>query len=1049
MFAAVPEVGQLVDVRGARWVVTDVAGQGLRRSSADDGTADLQHAVSLQAIGDDQYGDELRVVWEIEAGTSLVPEQGLPRALDAERMDDPGMLAAFVDALRWGAVTSADPTAYQSPFRSGATIESYQLEPLRRAVAAPRANLLLADDVGLGKTIEAGLVLQELLLRHRARSVIVVCPAGLVLKWRDEMAEKFGLSFEVVSTDAMREVRRRYGVHANPFVLFPRVIVSMSWLPGPRAQRLLQAAFDVARQRPTADRFAFDILVVDEAHHVAPSAPQRTSEKRAYAVDSQRTLAVRELARMSQHRLFLSATPHNGYEESFTALLEMIDEHRFARGAEIDRVALRDVAVRRLKSDIAGDRFQQREVRPLPYAPTDDEADAYDRLVDLIARRERAAREGQGNAADIAALLLKKRFLSSPWAFARTANTYLEARRDGREPEIPDYDDVLGEDAADDEEGRVTQPELDTLLDTRRALPELPAQDIEDLEDLVAWGERYEAAPDSRMRALVAFLDSVVRPDGTWFNERVVVFTEYVDTLEWIHSVLTSVGYDATRLAVIHGRTSQEDREDIRLRFNADPAEHPVRVLLATDAAGEGIDLQRFCHRLVNFDVPFNPNRLEQRIGRIDRYGQTETPVAWHFVADGTGSSALAKDMYLLRRLTNKMQNIRADLGSANPVLAPDVERELLGRAPRPRISSGPSDDAINEMHMGELQLSADLTRIAEELGSARDRLHLHPANLRRVVDTALRLQNQPRLVEVGDDRTDARVYEVPRSVGPSWQLATSDLDDPLTGERRPICFDRTAFRNGRTDLVQTHLGHPLVQLATRTLRQELWSPAPSIQRVTAIVVPDLRDSFAAAVARLVLVGASGIRLHEEVFLAGTRLRRRQELGEELSEELLADALDGDHLEQVPAHVLRPILHRWNTDAGDDDGLRARVDRAVEARAARRKRELDGDLDRRLAADLARVEATFDRFQQTLERSLAGMEAAARAAEEMLFEPDGSAAQRRRDIREVRNRLDVLADERERELAAVRDRYATPTPHVFTGALILAVTPADVEEATR
>src|SRR5690242_2199462 len=117
MSTALPEIGQLVDVRGARWVVTDVARQGLPRSSADDGPSGLQHAVTMQAMGEDRYGDELRVVWELEPGTNRVPERGLPHELDANRIDDPATLAAFVDALRWGAVTSADPSAYQAPFR--------------------------------------------------------------------------------------------------------------------------------------------------------------------------------------------------------------------------------------------------------------------------------------------------------------------------------------------------------------------------------------------------------------------------------------------------------------------------------------------------------------------------------------------------------------------------------------------------------------------------------------------------------------------------------------------------------------------------------------------------------------------------------------------------------------------------------------------------------------------------------------------------------------------------------------------------------------------
>ena len=247
------------------------------------------------------------------------------------------MLAGFVDAMRWGAVTSADPNRYQAPFWSGVNVEAYQLEPLRRALGSPRTNLLLADDVGLGKTIEAGLVIQELLLRHRARTVVIVCPPSLSLKWQDEMREKFGLEFTIVNSELMAQVRRTHGLHANPFLMFPRVIVSMAWLPQVRAQRLLRDVYSQASNPKSAKRFAFDVLVVDEAHHVAPSSPPSIAGGRGYAVDTQRTVAVRQLADKCEHRLFLSATPHNGHPESFTALLEMIDSRRFSRGAFLDR----------------------------------------------------------------------------------------------------------------------------------------------------------------------------------------------------------------------------------------------------------------------------------------------------------------------------------------------------------------------------------------------------------------------------------------------------------------------------------------------------------------------------------------------------------------------------------------------------------------------------------------------------------------------------------------------------------------------------------------
>jgi hypothetical protein len=228
----VPEQGQVVEIRGSTWAVALVQEQGLPRSPVDEAVTGLNHVVTLQALDEDRLGEELTVVWELEVGHTITPAQGLPTAIQPEGFDDPNTLAGFVDAMRWGAVTSADDRSFQAPFRSGATVEAYQLEPLRRALSSARTNLLLADDVGLGKTVEAGLVVQELLLRHRARTVMVVCPPSLALKWQDEMRDKFGLDFTIINSERLRDVRRAYGLHANPFLLFPRVIVSLAWLPG-------------------------------------------------------------------------------------------------------------------------------------------------------------------------------------------------------------------------------------------------------------------------------------------------------------------------------------------------------------------------------------------------------------------------------------------------------------------------------------------------------------------------------------------------------------------------------------------------------------------------------------------------------------------------------------------------------------------------------------------------------------------------------------------------------------------------------------------------
>lgn len=1049
-----PEIGQLVNVRGSRWTVTDVSAQSLPRSSADDGRAELQNSVTLQSVEEDHYGRELTVIWELEPGRSVVREQGLPTHIDADRFDNPTTFAAYVDALRWGALTSADPRTLQAPFRSSATVETYQLEPLRRALEAPRANMLLADDVGLGKTIEAGLVVQELLLRHRARSVIIVCPAGLAIKWQEEMRDKFGLSFEVINSNTMRDFRRKFGVHANPFRVYPRVIVSMSWLPSARAERMLREVYANVKDAKTADRHAFDILIVDEAHHVAPATPSRggDSSNKRYAVDSQRTVAVRALSERCEHRLFLSATPHNGYTESFTALLEMIDPQRFARGADLDEKALREIAVRRLKRDIPEKGFKPRKVQALLFEPSADEAEAYDRLIAFTKRRNEAVKQERGKrASDLATIILKKRFFSSPVAFATTAEAYLSTRGVD-DLDLPEYEDVLGDDASDEEEGREEQPELDALRTSRRAQVELTDTDREDLEWLIDWGYRYDGRADSKLDQLVKLIrGALLTPDGTWLDERIVIFTEYVTTLEWMRDVLEAHGLGGDRLAHIDGSVDTETREEIRSRFTEHPSKEPVRILLATDAAGEGIDLQTHCYRLVNFDVPFNPNRLEQRIGRIDRYGQTQQPQVWHpEAATLTGTpSNYAKDTDMLARLARKIAQVEADGIHTQEIIAPDVQRELgfgaLGARPAKADAGG---QTINKVLHAEQTMGRSLTRLAERLEDSRDRMHLHERNLLRVFEEGLRVSGQPGLVEQ-DDLDDGVVYRIPSGLSRTWVPALDGMATRLRPDViRPITFDRTRA-DGRTDLVFAHLGHPLIQRASRELRGQVWTRTDQVRGVSAVVVDGLDQSFAAGVARLVLVGESGARLHEEVFLAGTRLSRRQELGVERSEELLSSALDGERLSAAPARVLEALASRWNADAVDRDGIRGRVNTAIERRTVRQQSEVEENLAQRRTADLARVDEIFDRFRATLSSTLAAADEQRRASEETLFQMPEEREQRERDLARVRTRLTALDEEQRAERDAVEHRYQNVRAHTFVAALVFALTPQDAAEMER
>lgn len=1035
-----PEPGQVVEVRGSTWAVANVQAQGLPRSPADEAVAALSHVVDLQSLDEDRLGDRLSVVWELEVGHTVTPAQGLPDVIHADGFDDPETLAGFIDAMRWGAVTSADPNRYQAPFWSGVNVEAYQLEPLRRALGAPRANLLLADDVGLGKTIEAGLVIQELFLRHRARTAVIVCPPSLSLKWQDEMREKFGLVFTIVNSELMADIRRTHGLQANPFQIFPRVIVSMAWLPRVRAQRLMRDIYAQATNPKTGNRYAFDILVVDEAHHVAPSSPSVVAGGRGYAVDTQRTVAVRQLAEKCEHRLFLSATPHNGHPESFTALMEMIDPQRFARGANLDSTALQDVTVRRLKADLTARGFKKRKVSTLDFTPSESEQQMFSLLDEIVAKS--AERNGTKPGGDIVTMLLKKRFLSSPFAFGMTLSHYLSSKA-GRGLSDDEYDDIFGEGQSDEEEGLWEQDEAQRLRESKGSDP-LVAADRGQLETLMSWGLGYESRADSRLDRLIGFLDAICRPDGShWSNERIVIFTEYAHTVDWLTRVLRQRGYTDDRLAVIQGSTPPDDREYIRSQFTADPSKEPVRVLLATDAAGEGIDLQTYCHRLVNFDIPFNPSRLEQRIGRIDRYGQVEEPQVFHFMPV-LSSSTYGSDLKFMEIIARKIAQVEYDLGSANQVVGDEIQGHF-GRRKRSATKAKAVDtnEVINAALAGGMELNARLTQLEQGYDASRTERHLDPANLRRVVDTALRINHQAALIPNYDfaQDTDAEVFTVPTlTVG--WRDTLRGLDTRLApGLLRPVTFDPDAAE-GRADVVYVHLGHPIVQKAQRLLRRSLWSVESPLHRVTAVVVDDLDESFVAAVTRMVLVGRGGVRLHEEVFLAGVRLRGRRAMAEKRAEESLDKALDRENLTLADQRVRDQLREMWNVR---DAPLRLRLEESMSARASRRHELVIEQLTQRQAADVRRAKEIFAAFRTNLGESLARLRAEEAEAAGLLFPDPDQQRQWRRDIDAMSRRLDELDDEEAREIAAINDRYLDVKPHTTAAAVVFALTRGDAE----
>lgn len=227
-------------------------------------------------------------------------------------------VAAFIRTLRWNCVTATDPNLFQSPFRAGIKIDAYQMEPLRKALRLPRVSLFIADDTGLGKTIEAGLIARELLLRKKAKAIVVATPPSVLEQWKAELEERFGLVFEILDRAYVTRVRRERGFGVNPWRTYSRFLVSHNLLIDPGYADPLREWL--------GPLLPGGLLILDEAHHAAPSSGGR------YGIESKFTKAVRDLAHRFEHRLFLSATPHNGHSNSFYTLLELLDSYRL-RGA--------------------------------------------------------------------------------------------------------------------------------------------------------------------------------------------------------------------------------------------------------------------------------------------------------------------------------------------------------------------------------------------------------------------------------------------------------------------------------------------------------------------------------------------------------------------------------------------------------------------------------------------------------------------------------------------------------------------------------------------
>lgn len=1024
MAVEIPEQGQLVHVRNRHFIVQDVWAGDMEKKDSP------MHRVRLECVDDDQLGETVDVIWEHEVHKNVLSDLGLPRP---EHWDPLERFEAFLLASRWGLSSVLDGLPLQAPFRGAIQIEEYQLEPVVRAITMPRVNLLIADDVGLGKTIEAGMVMQELIARQRVRRILIICPASLQKQWAEEMRQKFSLQFEIVDRDHVHRIRREYGVHVNPWASFPRLITSMDFLKREAPlQQFRNSLLHAAGSGRSGGRGLkdWDLLLVDEAHNVSPSG------RGEYVRDSDRTHMIRDIMPNFEHRLFLTATPHNGYTESFTALLEMLDPLRFSRCTAVNKTQLSAVMVRRIKDELVdalgNRRFPKRRVEALEVELSPRETALFDSLDRYATLRLSRLSTQDRLPVRFAVTLLKKRLLSSVAAFKESINVH-QSHLAGDDAADADKEKVVALMAAkladdydnDEEKDRAEEAALSESAGFFEPTKEEFTL-VDEMKDLaLALSEKA----DSKARRLIEWIERSLRPDGDWSDDRLLVFTEYRHTLNYLQRELEKKGW-GPRIIVLYGGMGEKQRELVKSRFSADPAADSTRILLATDAASEGLNLQAYCRYLIHHEVPWNPNKMEQRNGRIDRHGQKAPEVyCMHFAYAGR------QDQQFLDVVVEKVKTQREDLGAVGDVIAAQVEQALRGE--RKFI-----EEPRNRRERQKEDIRADLVtreriiELRQSIGKARDVWQLSPDTLRLVLDEALRMQQHPGLEPVQQGDLAGRGWLL-RALPPSWGECAAWVKDPK-GRLLTLVFEDALVRD-RKDATLVHLDHPLMKRAVGTFRANLWSAglhsSHRLHRASYRVVNDPRvtEPVLVLVSRLVAIGTGGLKLHEELLVTGGEIRQfeLQMASADYLDKVMAVPGTFPEIPQKVGDALRRYF------SGHEQALRQELSRRVKDREDHLRQELRS----RAAEEARQVRSLIDERIREIDKRIKEMTRALEAPATYLpgFEPE-NLDQYRQDTQWLRGRRDQLLRERETEPQAVQRRYELRgAPRCFPLALLYLV----------
>ena len=491
----------------------------------------------------------------------------------------------------------------------------------------PRIRFLLADDTGAGKTIMTGLLLKELLMRRIVERILIVTPGGLTKQWQeDEMGVKFNIPFKLVN----REV---FSSEPTVFQTSNHVVASIDFISREDVLNVLSQT-------------SWDIIVFDEAHKLS------AYEYGIKTYRSKRYEAAHVVSKQCEHLLLLTATPHRGRKDTFKLLMQLLDEDIFAtddlaaeRVRELSQDGSNKFFIRRLKEDMkdwdGNPLYKDRYTKTVSYNLTQEEKRLYDAVTEYLTVRKEQAAETKNIHVSLALQVMQRRLVSSIYAIRNTLHKRwlaLQGLADDldRNPslwkqrpklDVLDLDNLDELDELDDDERDVldnimADPKKLKLFTTSKSIAEIK-QEAAEVKSLYEMANTLfnQQKEEQKYRELKLLLTSQGVVDG----EKLVIFTEHKDTLLYLQERLSNNGYT---VATIHGGMTVDERREAQCRFMTPD----VQILICTDAAGEGINLQ-FCRLLINWDIPWNPNRLEQRMGRIHRYGQKSDVIVFNMVA--------------------------------------------------------------------------------------------------------------------------------------------------------------------------------------------------------------------------------------------------------------------------------------------------------------------------------------------------------------------------------------------------------------------------------